>query len=152
MKKKIKKGKRIGILFGPEASGLSNDDLQYCHSIVSLPTHQNSSLNLSQAVGAFGTHLMNSIQETPPTPKKYSINMLFQQRVISSSMQVLQSIQYMNGRNPQQIQNNLLRLIERAQPTDEELKSLIAMSNKIFHGIRVLKEQISKQSDESQKK
>ncbi len=38
-------------LFGPEDSGLSNDDLKYCQLLSAIPTADFSSLNLAQAVG-----------------------------------------------------------------------------------------------------
>ena len=52
--KKIKKNKKIGILFGPEASGLSNDELSYADYLVTIPTNKNfSSLNLSHSAILF---------------------------------------------------------------------------------------------------
>ena len=45
------KKSRIGIMFGPESSGLSNYDLSLSNSIIQIPTSKNlSSLNLSHAV------------------------------------------------------------------------------------------------------
>jgi len=42
---------RIAILFGSEKRGLSNDDLELCHHIISIPTSQSTpSMNLGQAV------------------------------------------------------------------------------------------------------
>ena len=38
------------ILFGTETRGLANDELKYCHSLVTIPTADFSSLNLAQAV------------------------------------------------------------------------------------------------------
>jgi len=44
-------GERVGILFGPERTGLSNDDLIYADAIVSVPVNPDFfSLNLAQAV------------------------------------------------------------------------------------------------------
>jgi len=40
----------IAIVFGPEDRGLSNDDIKYCHLLVTIPTDEFSSLNLAQAV------------------------------------------------------------------------------------------------------
>jgi len=40
----------VGILFGPEDRGLSNDQLRHCHTFVTIPTDSFSSLNLAQAV------------------------------------------------------------------------------------------------------
>jgi len=41
---------QVALLFGPEHRGLTNDDLQYCHLTVTIPTANFSSLNLAQAV------------------------------------------------------------------------------------------------------
>ena len=53
-KKKIEKEKKIGILFGPEASGLSNDEISYANYLVKIPTNKKfSSLNLSHSAIIF---------------------------------------------------------------------------------------------------
>ena len=50
-KKKIKKGRKIGILFGPEASGLSNEDISYSNYIFKIPVSKKfESLNLSHSL------------------------------------------------------------------------------------------------------
>lgn len=41
---------KIAILFGPEDSGLTNDDLKFCHMTSAIPTADFASLNLAQAV------------------------------------------------------------------------------------------------------
>ena len=52
--KKIKKNKKIGIIFGPEASGLTNDEINYADYLVTIPTNKNfSSLNLSHSLILF---------------------------------------------------------------------------------------------------
>jgi tRNA/rRNA methyltransferase len=40
----------LGIMFGPETSGLSNADLDYCQALVRIPTSEFASMNLAQAV------------------------------------------------------------------------------------------------------
>jgi len=40
----------VAVLFGPEHRGLTNDDLKYCQTTVTIPTADFSSLNLAQAV------------------------------------------------------------------------------------------------------
>ena len=53
-KKKIEKKRKIGILFGPEASGLSNDEISYANYLVKIPTNKKfSSLNLSHSAIIF---------------------------------------------------------------------------------------------------
>lgn len=43
-------GNKVAILFGPEDTGLTNDDLKFCHMASSIPTADFSSINLAQAV------------------------------------------------------------------------------------------------------
>lgn len=40
---------RVALLFGPEDTGLTNDDLHFCQTMVTIPTAGFKSLNLSQA-------------------------------------------------------------------------------------------------------
>jgi tRNA/rRNA methyltransferase len=52
--KKIKKNQKVGIIFGPEASGLTNDELNCADYLVTIPTNKKfSSLNLSHSVILF---------------------------------------------------------------------------------------------------
>ena len=44
------KTNRAAILFGPEDTGLTNEDLKFCHMVSAIPTADFSSLNLAQAV------------------------------------------------------------------------------------------------------
>jgi len=54
LKKKFKKKQRIGIIFGPEASGLSNDEVNCADYLVKIPTNNKfSSLNLSHSAIIF---------------------------------------------------------------------------------------------------
>ncbi len=41
----------VGVVFGPEDFGLSNDDLAHCQGYIRIPTAAYASLNLAQAVG-----------------------------------------------------------------------------------------------------
>ena len=48
---KLKKKSKFGFLFGPESSGLSNEDLSYSNYILKIPTSKNfKSLNLSHSL------------------------------------------------------------------------------------------------------
>ena len=54
LKSKIKKRRKIGILFGPEASGLSNEEISCADYLVKIPTNKKfSSLNLSHSAIIF---------------------------------------------------------------------------------------------------
>ena len=54
LKNKVKKKRKIGIIFGPEASGLSNDEISFADYLVKIPTNKKfSSLNLSHSAIIF---------------------------------------------------------------------------------------------------
>ena len=61
LKKKIKEEKNTAILFGPENSGLSNQDLRLASCIFTIPTAKiNKSLNLSHAVSIVAYEIFNT--------------------------------------------------------------------------------------------
>jgi len=54
LKTKIKKDRKVGIIFGPEASGLSNDEISCADYLVKIPSNKKfSSLNLSHSAIIF---------------------------------------------------------------------------------------------------
>jgi len=57
---------RVGILFGPEDTGLVDDDLALCHRLTRIPTHSRfRSMNLSQAVMVACYELHMATRERP---------------------------------------------------------------------------------------
>jgi TrmH family RNA methyltransferase len=47
--RQVKRG-RVGLLFGSEKRGLSNQDFSHCHWLIRIPTREDGSMNLGQAV------------------------------------------------------------------------------------------------------
>src|SRR5690606_40344338 len=63
MQGRIAGGHRVGVLFGAEAAGLTNDELVLADKIIQIPTDPDfSSLNIAQAVllVAYEWHLMDA--------------------------------------------------------------------------------------------
>jgi tRNA/rRNA methyltransferase len=64
---------KVALLFGPEHRGLTNEDLKFCQTTVTIPTADFSSLNLAQAVAILCYELywtvMYSQKTTSFTPK-----------------------------------------------------------------------------------
>jgi tRNA/rRNA methyltransferase len=58
-------GNRIGLMFGPEDSGLSNEDLDFCQFASTIPTAGFSSLNLAQAVAIHCYELYTAVHPHP---------------------------------------------------------------------------------------
>ena len=79
--KKIKKKSKIGILFGPEASGLSNNELNYADYLVNIPTNKKfSSLNLSHSVILFCFQIFQHFSK-----KKFSFSTGYKSSVATKS-------------------------------------------------------------------
>lgn len=59
----------VGLVFGPEATGLSTAELDLCDDLVVIPTvPRASSLNLAQAVMVLCYEMMQARIDTPPSP------------------------------------------------------------------------------------
>src|SRR5689334_2804060 len=51
IRKRLRAGSRVALLFGSEKRGLANDDLSHCHWLMHIPTRkEHVSMNLGQAV------------------------------------------------------------------------------------------------------
>src|ERR1041385_6441781 len=51
IRKRLRAGSRVALLFGSEKRGLANDDLSHCHWLMHIPTgKKHTSMNLGQAV------------------------------------------------------------------------------------------------------
>lgn len=64
---------QTAIIFGPEDTGLTNDDLKYCHMTSAIPTADFSSLNLAQAVAihCYELHygIIHAAKDMTPAPQ-----------------------------------------------------------------------------------
>ena len=59
---------RVGLLFGSEKFGLSNDDMSFCHSLIRIPTVPGTpSMNLGQAVAVCLYEIVRENLEPTPT-------------------------------------------------------------------------------------
>jgi len=62
-------GRRVGVLFGPERTGLANDDLIFADAVLSVPLNPEfTSLNLAQAVLLVGYEWFQA--GAPPPPRR----------------------------------------------------------------------------------
>ena len=120
------------ILFGPEDSGLSNDDLALAESIITFPTTHISSLNLGQAVTATCAALRmgvdpsipNEVLETPVSIQK-------REELTGHILESLEASGYLVGRSRRLVANTLMRLSAKANLTDGETNNLLGMAKQI---------------------
>lgn len=66
VEKNIRQKKNVSIVFGSEKTGLSKEDLNFCHVIVKIPTVEECpSMNLSQAVAVVAFALRGGVKRIP---------------------------------------------------------------------------------------
>lgn len=112
---------RIAILFGPENSGLSNEDIRYCHTLVNIPTAEFSSLNLAQAVmimcyEIFTVGLEKDNKSIPRLASRHELDGMYDQL-----KEILVRISYINPENSDYWMNKLRHFFDRLQLRAKEV-------------------------------
>ena len=59
-------GGKVALVFGPERTGLTNEDLSWCESIITIPTTEHASLNLAQSVVVVGYEWYSALSRATP--------------------------------------------------------------------------------------
>ncbi|MCI0517517.1 MAG: RNA methyltransferase [Woeseiaceae bacterium] len=118
----------VAVIFGPEKSGLSNDDLDRCHTLLTIPTDPGfSSLNLAMAVQVMSYELrlaqMNpaaddAVRETPLATGDELENFY------THLEEVLTVSGFLDPDNPRHLMRRLRRLFARALPDQNEINIL----------------------------
>jgi tRNA/rRNA methyltransferase len=118
----VSQNNRVALLFGPEDRGLTNRELKYCHTLVTIPTAGFTSLNLAQAVMVVAYEIfLASIQETTPfVPRFASSHEL--QGMYDHMQATLAKIHFMNPENPDYWMNSIRRFVNRLGLQAREVK------------------------------
>tara|TARA_B100000965_G_scaffold19299_2_gene14441 strand:- start:2465 stop:3193 length:729 start_codon:yes stop_codon:yes gene_type:complete len=129
---KSKKNTKFGLMFGPEASGLSNEDLSLSNYVLQIPTSNKfKSLNLSHSVTLICYEIYKSINfnKFKKDTKKIKIS---SKRRISSLLFHLQKLLEKKGffvpnEKKHSMLMNINNLIYRFEPNDKEVRILASI-------------------------
>jgi len=123
---------RIALLFGNERLGLSNEDLFYCDKVITIPTTEKASLNVSQAVvivlyeifqeGSKGPYLKGHGLAT-----QAEINTMF--KLVEET---LKAIDYMPIQNPTLWLTNIRRFLTSRELTSREVKLVMGFCRQLL--------------------
>jgi tRNA (cytidine32/uridine32-2'-O)-methyltransferase len=119
----------VAAVFGPEKSGLTNEHLDLCNSLLSIPTDPDfSSLNLAMAVQILTYELRLAALEAPPevqpepdSPPATAEELEFFYEHLE---QVLQASGFLDPDNPRLLMRRLRRLYVKAEPDKNEINIL----------------------------
>jgi tRNA (cytidine32/uridine32-2'-O)-methyltransferase len=118
---------QIAILFGREASGLTNDELQKCHSHLQIPANpEYPSLNLAMAVQVVCYELCKQKSAVLPAAgwDRQPATSAEMQAMFEHFEQVLISLDFLDADNPGQTMTRLRRLFTRIAPDETEVAML----------------------------
>ena len=113
---------KIALLFGPEDTGLANDQLRLCHTVVTIPTsHEFTSLNLSQAVMILCYEIFIVSPATAETKPKLALSSELE-GMYRQIKDLLSEIGFLNPENPEYWMLDLRRFFARSGLLSREVK------------------------------
>ena len=129
---KKKKNSNFGLMFGPEASGLSNKDLSYSNYILQIPTDKNfKSLNLSHSLTLICYEIFKLIKVNAFIKKGKKLKISSKLKVsslVSHLVKLLESKDFfLPLEKRQSMLLNINNLIYRLEPNDKELRILASI-------------------------
>jgi tRNA/rRNA methyltransferase len=126
------------LVFGPEPSGLTNEEVARCHYLIHIPTNPAwSALNLAQAV-AIVTYtlrrafLLQTTVDAPEPPASYAE----QERMFEHLRAALTELHFLYGEKADALMHALRHLIGRAGPTAMEVGILHGLARQIEWHVR----------------
>lgn len=102
---RLRSGGRVAILFGPEDTGLTNDETSICSGLMTIPTsREGTSLNLAQAVVVVLYECFKRALDTPFTPdgppEERATTVQEQEALFENLRETLLAIDFLKDDNP----------------------------------------------------
>ncbi len=130
----LQNNEKVGVLFGPERTGLENDEVAISDGIIKIPLNPvHTSLNLSQAVLLVGYECLNGLKLVKPNPlltnqQPATKDELF--RFFAKLENILESKSYFKipDKKPR-MQRNLENIFAKTSLTSQEIRTLHGVVN-----------------------
>ena len=133
LKKKIKTKHKIGIVFGPEASGLSNNEISYADYLVKIPTNKNfTSLNLSHSAIIFSFELFKFFSKKKNTfISRYKSSLATKSEVNKFLNFMIKNLDKRGFLQPDHKRNSMIRninnIFHRINLSNQEIRILLGI-------------------------
>jgi TrmH family RNA methyltransferase len=127
-------GGPVALVFGPERTGLSNDEVTRCHYLVHIPAEPTyPSLNLAQAAAVclYELHKACHRRPSPEGPAQPPAPFADQERMFGRLREALEQIHFLYGPKADSLMHALRHLIGRAGPTPMEVEVLFGLARQI---------------------
>jgi tRNA/rRNA methyltransferase len=122
----------VALVFGPEESGLTNEDLRVCHRLVTIPTSPSyASLNMAQAVLLCCYEVFLAAHEEKPL-SDCSLAVAERQELMYERLKrALLQVGFLHKDNPEHIMFALRRIFGRAGLEERDVRILLGMARQI---------------------
>lgn len=124
----------VAVVFGPEPSGLTNEEIGVCHYLMHIPAHESyPALNLAQAVAIclYELHLCRQESSLPPSDPESPAAHVELERAFDHLRQGLESIHFLYGPKSDALMHALRHLFSRAKPTTTEVGILHGLARQL---------------------
>jgi tRNA/rRNA methyltransferase len=127
-----RKNYNIGLMFGPEASGLSNKDLSFSNYILQIPTSTKfKSLNLSHSLTIICYEIFKLINKTSITKNSSKLKISSKSNISSVLKHLVNLLEKKDFFVPIEKRHSMLlninNLVYRLEPNDKELRILASI-------------------------
>lgn len=128
-------GEKCGFMFGPERTGLRNEDVSLADAIINVPLNpQHCSLNLSQAVLLIGYEFYKTtIKQIPSQMVTNHTSIADKEKVLLFCRHIESKLQhfanYQDDNKKEKLIINLRNIFTRAELTEQELNTLYGIIN-----------------------
>ncbi|WP_298034608.1 RNA methyltransferase [uncultured Desulfovibrio sp.] len=138
----LARGESVSLVFGPEDRGLNNEEITHCQRLVTIPTDAAaSSLNLAQAVLLLLYECANAVRATrlPDAEKNgasgggRAVNAEERERLMAALKEMLLSLDYLHGDNPDYFLMPWRRMFSRAGLRRHEYDALMGLCRQVRH-------------------
>ncbi len=122
----------VGLVFGREDRGLTNEELERCHELITIPAHPEfASLNLAQAVLLVCYELyVATVTETRPTPLRLA-TVAELERLYIRMQAVLWRVGFLHGSNPDRMMRYFRRFFSRQGLRSRDVKTFLGVFRQI---------------------
>ncbi len=133
----ISRHNRVALVFGSEDKGLSNDDLRYCHGLITIPVSENlKSINLSHAVMivCYEVFVAGGPKRHAFTPKLASS--VETEGMYSQVKDVLVDVGFLNPQNPEYFMTHIRRLLSRTHLFSRDVKIIRGICRQVAWAVK----------------
>jgi len=128
---------KVAIVFGPESSGLSNEELTLCTTTITIPAAgELTSYNLSHAAAIVFFHLMTEYAPIENHAGPDAADFASMEGMYGHIQEVLAKIGFLWGDNPDHMMRLVRSFISRTEPTTAEATAIRGICRRLLNYLK----------------